>query len=73
MGGDNGEKGKSFQEHLHRTHGQNQREVGSRVRSREGWGGGGRWGKMGTTVLEQKLNLETKRKYYILNAFKHIF
>ena len=38
MGGDN--EGIGFQEHLLRTHGQNQREVGLRVGGRDGWDGG---------------------------------
>ena len=52
VGGDYGRKrGKGFQEHVQRTHGQNQRGIGSRVGSREKL-----WGKMETTVLEQQLN-----------------
>ena len=41
MGRDNGEeRGKGFQEHVSRTPGQNQRQVGSRVGSGDGWGEG---------------------------------
>ena len=56
MGGDNGVKWrKCFQEHVQRTHGQNQRGAGSRVGSGNGWGGGGVvGGGMETTVLEQQ-------------------
>ena len=35
--------GKGFQEHVWRTHGQNQRGVGSRVGSGDGWGQGEWW------------------------------
>ena len=57
VGGDNGRTvGKGFQEHVQRTHGQNQRGVGSWVESRDGWEGGSGGGKMETTVLEQQLN-----------------
>ena len=38
--GKGGNRGKGFQEHVQRTHGQNQRGVGSRVRSGDGRGGG---------------------------------
>ena len=50
MGG--GGWGKGFQEHVQRTHGQNQREVGLRGGSGDGWGEG----KMEATILEQQLN-----------------
>ena len=41
VGGDNGGKRrKGFQEHVQRTHGQNQRGVESMVGSRDGWGQG---------------------------------
>ena len=57
MGGDYGRKrGKGFQEHVQRTHGQNQRGVGSRVGSGNGWGRGVWWRGMETTVLEQLKN-----------------
>ena len=53
MGGENGSRrGKGFQEHVQRTHGQNQRGVGLRVGSGDGWGEG----KMEATILEQQLN-----------------
>ena len=47
---------KDFQEHLLRTHGQNQRRVGSRVGSGDGCDGRGGNGrrKMEMTVLEQQ-------------------
>ena len=42
MGGNNGgEKGKGFQEHLQRRHGQNQKGVGSRMGGGDGWSWGG--------------------------------
>ena len=47
-------RGKGFQEHVERTHGQNQRGVGSREGSGDGWGGGMMGGDMETTVLEQQ-------------------
>ena len=51
VGGDNGRgRGMGFQADIQRTHGQNQRAVGSRGESGDGWGGG----KMKTTVLEQQ-------------------
>ena len=55
--GDNGRKRrKGFQEHVQRTYGQNQRGVGSRVGSKDGWSGESGGGKMETTVLDQQLN-----------------
>ena len=54
MGWDSGgKKGKGFQEHLQRTHGQNQRGVGLSVGVYNGWGGRNGGDKMETTVLEQ--------------------
>ena len=47
-------RGKGFQEHVQRTHGQNQRQVGSRVGSGDGSGGETGGGEMETTVLEQQ-------------------
>ena len=56
MGWDSGgKKGKGFQEHLQRTHGQNQRGVGLSVGVYNGWGGRNGGDKMETTVLEQQL------------------
>ena len=55
VGGDNGrERGKGFQEHLYRTHGQNEQGVGSGVRGGGGWGGESCGGKMDIIVLEQQ-------------------
>ena len=63
MGGDNGgRRWKGFQEHVWRTHGQNQWGVGSRVGGGDGWGGG----KMETTVLEQQF-LKIQEKNFLNN------
>ena len=43
---------RAVKELVQRTHVQKQREVGSRVGSRDGWGGGNGGGEMKTTVLE---------------------
>ena len=70
VGEDNGGKrGKGFQEHVERTHGQSQRGAGPRVGSGDGWGGGGSsGGDMETTVLEQQFFKNLKKRKKIIQS-----
>ena len=63
MGGNNGgEKGKGFQEHLQRRHGQNQKGVGLRMGGGDGWGGGSGGGGNGDNCTQTTIKRKNQRR-----------